>query len=172
MELVKQNGFVASRKKTALFLLYVTGLRVCNLLKLRIKHINELLDNGNTVIPLIKRGNKQHPITSSKRSHEMIKSLASNFAVLMTDKDREGFLFTTQKDLQKPINRSSFDAELNAVLVRACDLFHKHIRTHSFRATIITDYLKDNPIDVVKEIIGHRDIATTVSYKRGSITDG
>ena len=35
MQLVKQNGFVASRKKAALFLLYVTGLRVSNLLKLK-----------------------------------------------------------------------------------------------------------------------------------------
>ena len=171
IELVKQNGFVASRKKTALFLLYVTGLRVSNLLKLQIKHINDLLDKGKTVISLIKRGSKPHPITLSKRSHEMLKELLPNFTILMTDKDRESFLFTTQKDLQKPINRSSFDTELNAVLVKASDRFHKHIRTHTFRASIITDYLKDTPIDVVKEIIGHKDIGTTVNYKRGSVGD-
>ena len=36
LELIKQNTFVASRRKTAFLLLYVTGLRVSNLLKLRI----------------------------------------------------------------------------------------------------------------------------------------
>lgn len=63
LELVKPNNFVASRKKTALLLLYVTGLRVSQLLKFQIKHIQQLLDKGETTIPLIKRGHTFHNIT-------------------------------------------------------------------------------------------------------------
>jgi len=56
LELVKQNHFVASRRKTAFLLLYVTGLRVSTLLKFKIKHVQDLLNQGETQKPLIKRG--------------------------------------------------------------------------------------------------------------------
>ena len=48
-------------------------------------------------------------------------------------------------------------------------MFSKHIRTHTFCASIITYFLKSTPIDVVKEIVGHKDIKTTLQYKRGNI---
>ena len=129
------------------------------------------MHKGETAISLIKGGYMQHSITLSKRSIEMLQDLSPNFTILMTDKNIDSFVFTTQKNLHKPINRSSFDTEINDVLVKASQLFDKHIRTHSFRASIITDYLKDNPIDLVKEIIAHKSIATTLHYKRGSVDD-
>ena len=36
------------------------------------------------------------------------------------------------------------------------------IRTHSFRATIITDLLESTPIDEVKALMGHKNISTTL----------
>ena len=169
LDLVKANSFVASRRKTALLLLYVTGLRVSNLLVLKIKHIKDLLDHGQTQIPLIKKGNKQHDIILSNKSSEWLKAFANNFYQLMIHKERDSFFFTTQNNTEKPINRSSFDNELNHVLSKASEKYSKHIRTHSFRASIITDFLKNTPIDVVKEIVGHKDIGTTLQYKRGNL---
>ncbi len=46
----------------------------------------------------------------------------------------------------------------------------KHIRTHSFRATLITELLKSTPIDEVKEVIGHKDISSTLEYKRSRLS--
>lgn len=169
LEIIKQNHFVASRRKTALLLLYVTGLRVSNLLKFQIKHVQELLDKGETTIPLIKRGDKRHNIVLSEKSRQWLKQHSTNFTLLMFDKERDSFFFTTQNRSDKPINRSSFDHELNQILAKASDIFSKHLRTHSFRASIITDFLKSTPIDVVKEIVGHKDIGTTLQYKRGNI---
>lgn len=169
LEIVKQNHFVASRRKTALLLLYVTGLRVSNLLKFEIKHIQELLDKGETNIPLIKKGNKRHHILLSDKSRKWLQQYSKNFTLLMFDKDRDSYFFTTQSRLDKPINRSSFDHELNQILAKASEKFSKHLRTHSFRASMITDFLKSTPIDIVKEIVGHKDIGTTLQYKRGGI---
>ena len=45
------------------------------------------------------------------------------------------------------------------------------LRTHSFRATIITELLETTPIQVVKDIIGHRSIKTTVQYNRNKVTE-
>jgi len=170
LKLVQQNHFVAGRKKGALILLYVTGLRVSNLLKFTVKNMKEFFDKGETLIDLIKKGKKKHNVVLSEKSCQLIKTNHQHFFQLMESKNDEQYLFTTTANLHKPINRSSFDTELNKVLIKASHKFQKHIRTHSFRASIITDFLKSTPIDVVKEIIGHKDIKTTLHYKRGDIT--
>ena len=73
----------------------------------------------------------------------------------MANKNRDDFLFTTQTNLLKPIDRTSFDHEINNVLIKGSHFFHKHIRTHTFRASIISNFLKSTPIAVVKEVIHH-----------------
>ena len=80
-------------------------------------------------------------------------------------------LVTTKVNLEKTIDRTSFDHEINIILTKASQVFHKHTRTHSFRASIITDFLKSTPIDVVKEVMGHKDIKTTLQYKRCSLSE-
>jgi len=50
----------------------------------------------------------------------------------MFQKEQDQFLFTTQVNNDKPIDTTSFDNELNKVLIKASILFHKHIRTHTF----------------------------------------
>lgn len=171
LDSVKNNHYVPSRKKAALILLYITGLRISNLLVLKVHHINELFEKGSTTIPLIKRGNNKHFLALSKKGKSILNQFHTSFLQLMTDKNRDDFLFTTQKNLFKPIDRASFDHEINKVLVKASEFYHKHIRSHSFRASIITDFLISTPIDVVKEIIGHKDIKTTLQYKRGNISE-
>ena len=48
-------------------------------------------------------------------------------------------------------------------------MFRKHIWTHSFRATLITNYLQKTPIDIVKDVIGHKDIKSTALYKTSKL---
>ena len=168
---VKSTGFVPARKRTAFILLYSTGLRVSNLLALTINHIKDLLDKGKTVVPLNKGGDPRHALALSSAGKKLLNQHLPDFARLMTDKDGTHPFFTTQIQLDKPINRSSFDNELNNVLKKASLHLHKHIRTHSFRATIITDLLETTPIQVVKDIIGHRSIKTTVQYNRNKVTE-
>lgn len=166
LQIVKQNHFVASRKKAALLLLYVTGLRVSSLLKIKIKHIEEFLKKGETFLDLINKGKEKHLLMLSDKSRELLKQFADLFYILMKDKNQEQFLFTTIVKFDKPINRSSFDSELNQVLTKASHKFNKHIRTHSFRASLISDFLKSTLVDIVKEIVGHKDIKTTLQYKK------
>ena len=89
----------------------------------------------------------------------------------MDNKNRDGFLFTTKVNFEKAIDRTSFDHEINNIYIKGSLVFHKHIRTHSFRASIITDFLKSTPIYVVKQVMGHKDIKTTLQYKRGNVSE-
>lgn len=171
LNLVKGAGFVPARKRTAFILLYCTGLRVSNLLALTINHINDLLNKNKTFVPLNKGGDPRHALALSPYGKKLLNQHLPDFSRLMADKEGTQPLFTTQAQLEKPINRSSFDNELNRVLEKASLALHKHIRTHSFRATIITELLETTPIQVVKDIIGHRSIKTTVQYNRNKITE-
>lgn len=87
----------------------------------------------------------------------------------MRDKDDNQYLFTTQVSFDKSIHRASFDNKRYTVLIKASHELGKHFRINSFRATLITNYLKDTPIEIAKEIVGHKDIKTTLQYKRGQI---
>lgn len=169
LELVKHKGFVASRKKAALLILFVTGLRVSNLLLLKVKHLKQLINEGTTQVSIIKNGPQRFPLTLSSKGKELLKENHKHFFALMEDKKDDQFFFTTQVNFEKAIHRASFDNEINNVLKNASEKLGKHLRSHSFRATLITNYLKETPIELVKEIVGHKDIKTTLQYKRGNI---
>ena len=167
LSLIKLPGFVSARKKTALILLFFTGLRVSNLLLLTVKQVNALLISGETVISLIKGGSQRFPLILSPRGHKFLRAHSAELIKLMLDKSELDPFFTTQSCLTKSIDRTSFNKELNKVLTKASLEFGKHIRTHSFRATLITNYLDSTPIEQVQDLVGHRDIKTTAIYKRG-----
>ena len=167
--LVKHSNFVGGRKKSAMILMYLTGLRVSNLLFFTVRHAMQLLETGETTIPLIKRGPQRFSIRLSDQGKVLVKKYHTLFMTLMANKELSMPLFTTQVCFEKPIDRSSLDREIYIVLTKASEKIGKHIRTHSFRGTIITNYLKKTPIDVVKDRVGHKDIKTTALYKRGKL---
>ncbi len=78
-------------------------------------------------------------------------------------------LFTTQAPFEKPIDTTSLDKDINSILTKASEKVEEHIRIHPFRATIITNYLQETPIDRVKNMVGHKDIKTTALYKRSTV---
>lgn len=167
--LVKHNNFVGALKKSGIILMYLTGLRVSNLLVFTVRHGMQLLEQGETTIPLIKRGVQRLSIKLSYQGKMLIKKYHTLFMTLMVNKEQSMPLFTTQVCLEKPIDRRSLDKEINAVLTKASDKIGKHIRTHSFRATIITNYLHETPVDVVQHVVGHKDIKTTALYKKSQV---
>lgn len=167
--LVRGRAGAKERRRFALVLLYLTGLRVSNLLLFNVAHAMELFDKGNTRIPLIKRGEKRFPLRLTPKGRKLLLRFKEDFTKLAHNKTADMLLFTTAKDFTKPIARENFDKELNQILITASAQLQKHLRTHSFRATIITELLKTSPIDDVKEIIGHKSISSTLEYKRSRL---
>ena len=168
--LVKGRGNAAPRRRLALVLLFLTGLRVSNLLLFKVQHAADLMEKANTNIPLIKGGESRYPLRLSAKGRKMLLRFKDDSACLKQGKTADMHLFTANKEPQKPIARETFDKELNFILVQASAQFEKHLRTHSFRATFITQLLKYSPIDEVKELIGHKSVTTTMDYKRSRLT--
>lgn len=169
LSLVNKNSFYEKRKLCAFVLLYITGLRVSNLLIFKVEHIKLLINNGSMRIDLIKRGNCDHLITLSKGSHEFLKSYADYFFQLVQHKEDGDYFFTSLENFSKPLNRCIFNKDLNSILKKCSIYFDKNIRTHSFRTSFITDLLSEVPLHIAKEIVGHKVISSTEIYYRSHL---
>ena len=166
-----RSAYVKSRRRFALALLFLTGLRVSNLLVFTVLNGRELLYSGTTTITLIKGGESRHKLVLTSEGLSFLKSFRSDYLRLSTSsKLGSDFLFSSPEDASLPFNRELFDRELNKILAKASVLYEKHLRTHSFRATFITDLLESVQIDEVKELVGHKNIGTTLEYKRSRLT--
>lgn len=163
------QGFAQARRKVALILLYLTGLRVSNLLVLNVKHIKAFLQKQNITITLNKKGAHRHTLGLSDLSSQFLQKFNKDIKIICENKKSQDPLFTNAVDLHHPISRVTFDNELNKILIKASDTLGKHLRTHSFRATLITDLLVETPIDKVRDLIGHKDIKSTLLYKRSKL---
>jgi integrase len=153
---IQGKGFVKDRKLFAFVLLYLTGLRVSNLLLLNKRHIVELMTKGSTNISLIKGGAQRFDLVLSNKGKNMLLEYKENFLTLCKQKQDNQPVFTTVSNFDEPIRRDNFDKELNLILKQVSVVLKKNIRTHSFRATLITELLKNTSIDDVKEFIGHK----------------
>lgn len=172
IKIVKTKAkYLKARRILALYLLYLTGLRVTNLLNLNVGQVNQLLQRAHTDITLIKRGAKRHPIRLAYKGHLLIKTIEDHINILSQNKSQDDPIFTTQHSIHEPISSYTFERELNNILTIASSMLNKHIRTHSFRATLITDLLKNKvPIHEVQQIMGHQSIGATLLYNRTGMT--
>ena len=89
----------------------------------------------------------------------------------------ENFVFSAQTKFSVhnrdnlPLNRVNFNRQINKVLDQASILLKKNFKTHSFRATFITQLLNSEiPIHKVKAIMGHKRIEATAAYDRTILT--
>lgn len=162
--------YIVARRKVALVLLYLTGLRISNLLLLEVRHIRELSQKGSTKIQLIKKGESRHTITLSSAGRQLLKSSIDDISLLIHEKSGSDLVFTNLYDT-KGLRREVLNREINEILIKASALMGKTLRSHSFRASIITDLLDSEvPIDQVKEVMGHKAIGTTLEYKRSKLS--
>jgi site-specific recombinase XerD len=166
-----RNQFIKARRFTAIAVLYLTGLRVSNLLLINVGQLNQLLEKGHTEVALIKRGSRRHPVRLAYKGTMLLADMAEHINLLSEGKDHEKPAFTLKKGEEAPIAKHTFERELNAVLKQASSLFRKHIRTHSFRATMISDLLQNEvPVQKVQQVVGHQSIGATLAYNRNNLT--
>lgn len=174
LELTKDLSYSSARSRISFLLLYYTGLRVSNLLKLKKVHYQQLLEQLETNIELIKNGPKRHLLHIGREGQKALLENSHYAAILIEDKSLEDYLITAapkKVDKFQSLNRATLDRQLNKILTKASTKLGKHLRTHSFRATFVTDCLNSGvPIHEVQEMVGHSDIKSTAIYKRSRLT--
>ena len=145
------------RDKAMLELMYATGLRVSELVGLKLTNIN--LNQG--VVRVIGKGQKERLVPIGDEAHESLKAYLSNA--------RPGLLKGVQTDdLFVTTRKSGMTRQAFWYMVRRyaglCNIPHKlspHMLRHSF-ATHLLNHGAD--LRVVQLLLGHSDLSTTQIY--------
>ena len=104
------NSYIKSRLRVALCLLTVTGIRVNELLPLRVYQLKTILAEGWIKIDRSKRGPASHKAYLSKQGKHLLKSRQKDFDLLYLFKDENSFIFSSQLDhsMQTTLRNSKF----------------------------------------------------------------
>ena len=148
----KGKGWLFSRDKAILELLYATGIRVGELVSLRLQDINFIED----VIKVKGKGQKERIIPVGKPS---LNALMEYLERRLNKKEKIVFL----NKFRKPLTARSVERMIKKYGKIAG--IAKTITPHTFRHTFAT-HLLDRGADLrsVQELLGHKRITTTQIY--------
>lgn len=170
----EDSRYILSRNRVAYFLMYFTGLRVSNLLLLTVRNIRELMyDKVGRTVPMIKGGKPNQLVSLGEDAQKVFsENFYDDICLILKDKDDNYPAFTSEKTPLHALHRVTFTQDLNDTLKYASGELHKKISCHSFRITFITEGLEQNiPIQVMKDVVGHKNIQTTELYNRHNLNN-
>ena len=155
-EVSTDNNSIEERDKLIIELLYATGLRVSELVNIKIKDI----DMNNKTIKVLGKGSKERIVLYNNHTKEALsKYLNDGYHEL--NKKNNGYLI-----LNKNGDKLSDRYVRNIInkLVRKAGLNIK-VSPHTIRHTFATDMLEEGAdLVTVKELLGHESLNTTSIY--------
>ncbi len=161
LELTRQDQSATGiRLYTMIEILYATGIRISELVEMKLSSIYEdknfLLVSG--------KGNKERLVPISKNTRETLNKYLTIRSHFISKKIKSIWLFPSKQSSVGHITRQRFNQLLNELNLRA-DLGIKSISPHKLRHAFAT-HLLENGMDLrsLQQILGHADISTTQIY--------
>ncbi len=149
--------FQGIRDRAALELMYATGMRVSELINLK-------MDDLNMEVGFVKcfgKGGKERIVPFGKKAKENIVRYLNKVRPVLLKKKVSNALFLTR--LGKPMSRQTFWKIIKKYAREAG--IKKKITPHSLRHSFATHILERGAdLRVVQEMLGHSDISTTQIY--------
>jgi len=168
--LIKESegpSYIATRTRIAICLLTVTGIRIGELLPLKVGQLETLLKEGWISIDRLKKGPANHKAFLTSEGKKIIKARKRDFEFLFLMKDKDSYAFTSDQNPNQMLRRETITMNVNRVMHSVTNLLPSkpNITSHSFRIGYISQLWKDTKdIEFVKQSIGHRRMDTTSSY--------
>ncbi len=160
------NLYQSARLRLTIALLLVTGIRISELLPLKMKQVESLFTKHWISINRAKRGPANHKAFLIKEGARIMQERRSDFEFMQLFKDGDSYIFTAENS-KKVLTREAFTNLTNKFMkdcARKMDR-NPNLSSHSFQIGDITQLWKDNKdIEFVKQSINHRRIDTTSSY--------
>ena len=155
------------RTRIALCILAVTGIRINELLPLKVNQLETLFKENWIAIDRSKRGPSNHKAFLTKEGKKIIRDREKDFEFLFLMKRSNSYVFTSEAQHHKPLGRVVITKDVNKVMHQVSNQLSgkPNITSHSFRIGYITQLWKDTKdIEFVKQTIGHRKLDTTSAY--------
>lgn len=164
---VEGRTYLKIRLRIAFCLLVVTGIRVSELLPIKVSQLKTLVNEGWIAIDRSKRGPSSHKAFLTKEGKKILQNRVSDFEYIFFVKDSDAYVFSSEKDDSVPIRRETITKAINRVMTSVSLELPKapNISSHSFRIGYITQLWRDSEdIEFVRQAIGHQKLETTSSY--------
>lgn len=139
----------------SLELLYMSGMRVSEILDIRIKDIQNGIKNGELSVFVKKQKIIRH-IPLSEKSIGVLKRLIEN------EIDTDGYFIHKRNSVRNNLNPIGFTKDFNQLIQL---VLGNNFSTHSFRKGIITEMGVSgiNP-KLIQHFVSHKNISTTLNY--------
>jgi integrase len=159
--------YINLRTRIALCILAVTGVRINELLPLKVHQLKTLFEENWIAIDRSKRGPSNHKAFLTKEGKKIMHDRQKDFQLIFLMKEPDSYLFTAESNHYKPLDRVVITRDINKVMREVSNQLpgKLNITSHSFRIGYITQLWKDSKdIEFVKQTIGHRNLDTTSAY--------
>lgn len=152
-DLSKDEGF---RDRTMLELMYCSGLRVSELLSLKVKQINL----EKQIIDVIGKGNKQRKVPVGEYALDFVKQYIEEHRIHNPGK-KSSYLFLNRYG--KPLSRQYFFLQIKKYAKEAG--IEEDISPHTLRHCFATHMLENGAeLRALQEMLGHTNLSTTQIY--------
>jgi len=159
--------YIKLRTRMALCILAVTGIRINELLPLKVSQIETLFKENWIAIDRSKRGPSNHKAFLTKEGKKIIQDRQKDFELIFLIKKPDSYVFTAEANHSKPLDRVVITRDINKTMREVSNQLpgKLNITSHSFRIGYITQLWKDSKdIEFVKQTMGHRNLDTTSAY--------
>lgn len=151
------NNAYDFRNKAMLELLYATGIRVSELINLRISDI----DFTNDYIRIIGKGSKERIVPFNDISKKYLILYINDYRPILLKRKTNEFLFIN--NLSNQISRQGFFKILKEICFKQG--VDKNVSPHTLRHSFATHLLNNGAdLRIIQELLGHSDLSTTQIY--------
>ena len=169
-ELIKATQgptYIHVRTRIAISILAVTGIRINELLPLKVNQLQTLIKENWIAIDRSKRGPSNHKAFLTKEGKKIIQDRQKDFELIFLMKEPDSYIFTSESQHNKPLGRVVITKDINKVMRQVSNQLSDkpNITSHSFRIGYISQLWKDTKdIEFIKQTIGHQKLDTTSAY--------
>ena len=118
-ELIKEAAgptYLNARLRIALCLLAVTGIRINELLNIKVSDLTTLIQEDWIAIDRSKRGPSNHKAFLTKEGKKIIQDRKKDFELIFLMKELDAYLFTSESDHFKKLRREAITRDVNKVM--------------------------------------------------------
>lgn len=167
IQAVESPAYTSVRLRIAFCLLTVTGIRINELLPLKVGQLQTLLEAHWIGIDRSKQGIANHKAFLTREGKKVVEERRKDFNFLFLMKTMDSYVFTSELNHKKMLSRETITRDVNKIMRSVSKSIpnQPNITSHSFRVGYISQLWKDTKdIEFVKQSIGHRKIDSTSSY--------